>query len=129
MIDKTIISYTREVLRRDSELIDKLGEGFEVFFNSGEKAPPFNYIVTRLKRSKQNDPVQLGFFFVDIYTHGQHQEKLIEAANIIESLLDELIFPGGGAIRLYLRDLDFFRDPEKNTNNASLMFAIRGNNI
>lgn len=128
MIDKTITSYTRSVLKADTALIGKLGK-FEVYFNKTPKAPKFNYIVLRMKRSKRNDPVQDGFFYIELFYLSEHQENLVDAANIIESLLDELVFPGGGAIRMFLRDLDFWADPERKVAGASMMFSFRGNNL
>lgn len=128
MIDRTLIAYTRSVLKSSTELVEKLGP-FEVYYKKAGKEPPFNYITTHLKRSKANDPVQGGFFYVNIHYLGEDQEPLIEAANLVESLLDELIFPGGGAVRMYLRDLDYFDDEERKKTTASLMFSFRGVNV
>lgn len=128
MLDRTIISYTRSVLKSSLELVEKLGQ-FEVYYGKAGKEPAFNYIVTRIKRSKANDPVQAGFFYADIHYLGENQEPLIEAANLVESLLDELVFPGGGAVRMYLRDLDYFDDEERKKTTASMLFSFRGVNF
>lgn len=128
MIEKTIVSYTRSVLKTNTELLDKLGK-FEVYFNNASKAPDYNFVVLRIKRSKQNDPVQTGLFYVDIHYLSEHQENLVSAANIVESLLDELYFPGGGAVRMFLRDLDFWEDPDRKSARASMLFSFRGTNL
>lgn len=91
--------------------------------------PPFNYIVTSIKRHKNNDPVHSGLFYLDIHYLGENQGPLIEAANLVESLLDELVFPGGGAVRMYLKDLDYFFNEERKESTASMMFSFRGVNF
>ena len=128
MLDKTVISYTRSTLKGNPELVGALGP-FEVYYGSAGKEPGMSFITLEHKRSKSNDPVQTGFLYINIYTANTNHEKLIEAANIVESLMDELVFPGGGAIRTYLKDLDFMTNPSQRTVTALMLFSLRGVNF
>jgi len=129
MIDKRIISYTRSILKSNPGLREVLGN-FEVFYQKAGKEPKYNFITLGAERSKHNDPVQDGILYIDVYcVNNNDHEKLIEAANVIESLLDECVFPGGGALRTYLRDLEFSEDITKQLISANLMFSFRGMNF